>query len=56
MTIASRALHGGQACGVGHGRVLLQAKMIGPVEARATQTRENQGQILGLMSSAGRPR
>ena len=56
MTIAGRDLHGGQACGVGHGRVLLQAKMIGPVEARATQTRENHGQILGLMSSTGRAR
>jgi len=56
MTIAGRDLHGGQACGVGHGRVLLQAKMIGPVEARATQTRKNHGQILGLMSSTGRAR
>lgn len=33
---------------MGHGEVLLQAKMIGPVEIRANQTRENEGQILGL--------
>ena len=55
MTIAGRDLHGGQACGVGHGRILLQAKMTRAVEARATQTRENHGQILGLMKSTGRP-